>query len=136
MIKVLFRNKSNILEGCCRRSEFPLEYRVFYPEDGTVVVPRVEGTKLFIFDEVGNALEFIDAFLSGVSLEIWEVEATNPVPVKWVGDPTMPTRYWKSVSLGLIEDRNTRWEICASPAPNGSYWCDSLKLIRRFDAGI
>ncbi len=130
--KVLYRNADGVLESCCRRYEFPAAYRVYYPEDGTIVVPKVEGTKLFVFSSLILANEFSRTMFARYNMEIWEVEAANLEPVEYIGHPHDVGAFWEALKQPDFKKRvATLCRTVTLSVPRGTHWCDSLKLIGR-----
>lgn len=99
------------LEGC----------RVQYVR-GQVAVPRIEGSKLFCFDTLENAMAQMD--LEEDEVQLWTCLVTNPQPM-YVRASTVygPETFVKFWTLG---DR-TR----VGPCPDGTLGVDSIQLVER-----
>jgi hypothetical protein len=113
----------NKLTSCCQNPLFPDEYRVEY-KINEFVVPRIEGTKLFVFNDLQCAIDFaFELFGLGCYGEIWSCEITNPGPISNLSrfDLNLFRRYWAG-TLSNVDMIST---------PEGTIGVDSVKLVER-----
>jgi hypothetical protein len=86
--------------------------------------PRLQGSKIFVFDSLNNARCFI-AKNSGFNLVIYECEVQNPVKAQcyaYIADDNSILYFWRR---GLEEDKSD------FQLPVGTYFVDKVKLIKR-----
>lgn len=130
------------LNGCV-----PANIVVTY-QFGKPTSPQVEGTKLMVFDDKRQALQFQDG---DKQLQVWECEVTNPTPVYYVGrfeeimkiDPTLLREMWEDIMkydqakfelynfLSRLErEERASWQLLGS-APGHTFACDSVTLTKQ-----
>lgn len=113
--------------------------QVIYYE-GVISRPKVAGSKLFAFRDLGSARDWLYTKLAWWinDYEIWECEVTQAQPImsvlaKFGATTWLPDieKFWQQISENEdILESTADFPYCAA-APWGSLACDSLKLIRK-----
>ncbi len=128
--KVVYRTRDDTLESCCRRYEFPPQFRVTY-QPGVAVGPALPGTKLFVFETRHAAWMFSRKTMRNTRVEIWSCEVTNLKPIKYIGNPAKVPDFWYAMDLlGPDDEDGLRREVSSIGAPEGTCWCDTVKLLK------
>ena len=86
--------------------------------------PRLQGSKIFVFDSLNNARCFITKN-SGNNLVIYECEVQNPVKAKsyaFTADDESILRFWRF----KLEEYSSSFQL-----PVGTYFVDKVKLTKR-----
>jgi hypothetical protein len=83
---------------------------VRYHLDGRLVKPNIQGSSLFVFDEMSDAEAFKFRRTTPSFFEVWEVRANNV----------------KDEGVGRFRENLT-----ASRFPIGTKFCSSLRMIKR-----
>jgi hypothetical protein len=102
----------------------PFYMRVVYTPLKTAY-PPLKNSKLMVFDTLDNACKFLNAYyLYNNAHEIWEAETSNPKCAETMLNIVTELdaqRFWAGE---LFMDNVVR-------APVGTFFCDSIKLIRK-----
>lgn len=119
--KVVYKSLEGNLYSCIAPGIWSLPYH-----PGVLVKPLIG--KLFVFDTLVNALEFLDCNL--LTEEVWEAIGENLKPietlVKWQHIEEFAKYFWKKQD----DER-----IIVDTAPKGSMTSDSLVLTRKVSLG-
>ena len=117
------------LTSCCRNPNFPLKYKVRY-KIGEFVKPNIDGTRLFVFKNLDDVNEFLsNVFLEKEFWSVYECEVTNPKEESAIAYPAEVESFWYYRNAGKLYGELDN----SMPAPQGTYSCDSVKLIKRIE---
>jgi hypothetical protein len=105
---------------------------------GVAALPFVPNTKLYLFDNIEHATEFMDrnAFC-GTGYQWWQCNArrVSPCNVLIAGPMADREAFWKNEGLLRITGNTNRyWSIMvglADTPPLGTLWADSIILTER-----
>lgn len=97
------------LVSACARGQWRKEYT-----PGQVTFPRY-GTKLFVFDKLGYAKDFLKG-CSEENYQVWRVQCPGIEFCSWIA-PAYHTSYWDNYWERLFHGRNLiSWEISVPPS--------------------
>jgi hypothetical protein len=98
---------------------------------GKQIFPKLKGSKLFVFETKNEALYFAKG---NVNYEVWEVIANNPIQsiarAQCLNGARNYQNFWKVYSPDLFFDSIQRRFHAATRPPQGTYFCDSLWMVR------
>lgn len=128
-------NRCNELVSANQSDNFPTSFRTIYKLND-ITCPNVPGTKLFCFDSLKNAKNFIDHYVwrDKSGLKIYEAEAYNVYKPKatYIVNICNMIFFWK-----LIKRRKKKYRQQIQSlqndnviTPDGSLVCSSLKLLK------
>ena len=102
--------------------------------------PNIPNSKLFTFNSLSNAKEFVASSLTWLSLSdatkgdpvlIYECEVKNPTVQKWISVTWDFDRFWKRCKDGRpFPPFPLRLYEYLRYAPIGTYTCDAVKLLK------
>lgn len=110
------------MSSACQNTDMPREFRVFY-KVGEFVKPNLEGSKLFIFEDEDDAIQFIERELFGSGADVWTCKVKNPVkPPEKRGLICMIKEYWIAY---------TKESLHSKPYPEGTLVCDEVMVLEK-----
>lgn len=123
-------------KACATYEEYPNKYFSFNlpPNDRDVskdlcieykpdvwTFPIIKGSRLYCFDNIGEARDFIRYNL--VNAHMFSCHVKNPRSTKWIGDPLDPFRL-----RSYLETKNRRLRY---DAPRGTISVSAIKILEK-----
>ncbi len=132
--KVIWK-RNNELVSCNQSDYFPFEFRTRYKLN-EITHPNIKGTKLFCFDSLDHAQNFIEFYCWAYQseLKIYKAEAYDVYypKTRYIVSLLNIKYFWNMIKKHKKEYRNDIQQVQKNhvPIPEGSMVCSSLKLLK------
>lgn len=108
----------------CDKNPFSVGYNI-----NTTTTPILTDSKLFVFKRLKHAVNFVHNFNTTYGFEIYLCLVNNPEPIKSISLFPLDVTLRKTVLQNFWNSKT----FAVTNAPEGTYVCDSVTLIRKIE---